>query len=170
MTDGLRPATVQYYKWDGKLHWRHDFVLLGNDEYGRWLGGRHGAVAQRGDEPPVRNRVDVVQLVPRGQGWTAMFQPDSDKYPLYVDIISEPCWVGDDRVEMIDMDLDVVRTPGGETRILDEDEFADHIDLMGYPDDVVATTRATADRVAAMVRDRIEPFDRAAEVWLDALA
>jgi predicted RNA-binding protein associated with RNAse of E/G family len=45
---------------------------------------------------------------------------------LYIDITTVPRWVSGDQVEMVDLDLDVIRRFDGPAEILDEDEFAEH--------------------------------------------
>lgn len=52
----------------------------------------------------------------------------------------------------IDLDLDVFEMMDGRVVLDDEDEFAEHIDQLGYPDDVIAAARAEADLVLAEVR------------------
>ncbi|GAB3748394.1 hypothetical protein [Microlunatus parietis] len=49
----------------------------------------------------------------------------------------------------------------------DEDEFAAHIVRYGYPEELVARTRATADEVLIAARDGFEPFGTAWRSWVD---
>jgi protein associated with RNAse G/E len=55
----------------------------------------------------------------------------------------------------------VVRYRDGRVEIIDEDEFEEHRVLFGYPAEVVATARATADQVANALVHRLEPFGAA---------
>lgn len=32
------PVTFRWRKWDGGVHWVHDCVSRGADEYGEWVG------------------------------------------------------------------------------------------------------------------------------------
>lgn len=161
--------TVQYRKWDGSLHWRHDLVALGRDEHGIWLGGAAKTIVQRGLEPPTAVRTGFVQLIAPDVPWTAIFNQPGGKYEVYIDLTTHPSWVTDDRVELIDLDLDVVRRPGGEVALLDEDEFAEHAERFAYPTEVVAETTQAAHRLLAEVEARVEPFGTAAHHWLAQL-
>ena len=40
------PVTVQYFKYSGERHWRHQMVMLGEDGHGVWLGAPIGAIIQ----------------------------------------------------------------------------------------------------------------------------
>jgi hypothetical protein len=89
---------------------------------------------------------------------------------VYVDVIMPAEWTSEDHVTLVDLDLDVIRLRDGRTHLDDEDEFDDHRVLFAYPDDVVARAEKTASDLVEVVRDRIEPFDAAPVVWLDALS
>ncbi|MCP3857134.1 MAG: DUF402 domain-containing protein [Actinomycetia bacterium] len=162
--------TVQYTKYDGTLHWRHDLLLLGEDNHGTWLGGQQGATLQRGHEPPIEAPVDFVQLIAPNVMWTAIFNSDGGKYAIYVDVTTRPQWVTRDRVELIDLDLDVVLHNNGSTELLDEDEFDHHAQLLAYPQDLIEATRRAAHDLIDQLDTRTEPFGAASQHWLATLA
>jgi len=47
-------------------------------------------------------------------------------------------------VTSVDLDLDVIRTFSGETKLLDEDEFEEHQIELGYPEVLVVQAREVA--------------------------
>ena len=104
---------------------------LGEDEHGTWLWRPPGASMQKGKEPSIVSGNLAVQLITRGTWWTAMFS-DEEAYALYVDITTPAEWHGD-RVVMVDLDLDVVRSAGAEPEVHDDDEFAEHRVWLGLP-------------------------------------
>lgn len=164
----MRDAVVQYHKYDGSLHWRHDMAVLGEDAHGTWLGATPGAIVQRGHEPPIPHPHFFVQLVAPGQWWTMLFNGASDpRHETYVDIIMPADEVAPGRWEMIDLDLDVVRLQDGTVYIDDEDEFQAHSESMGYPESVVRQARAAADGMVHRLHARDEPFGQVAVAWLD---
>ena len=74
-----------------------------------WLGGAAGTTIQRGHEPAKEWPSPFVQLIAPNRWWTLFFNGDhSDDYRMYVDVISPATWPASDRVEMVDLDLDVV--------------------------------------------------------------
>jgi hypothetical protein len=158
--------SVRYTKWGGKRHWRWSAEELGSDRFGLWLGCRAGTELRRGFEEPIVAVDDFVVLVPAAGRWiAAWYGPGESETAIYVDVTSEPVR-HPDRVEAVDLDLDVVRLRDGSVRLLDEDEFEEHQVLYGYPADEIARARATADELLAMVAGRHEPFGKVGEAWL----
>ncbi|MGI9611165.1 MAG: DUF402 domain-containing protein [Acidimicrobiia bacterium] len=161
------PIVVQYFKYSGDLHWRHDMIYLGEDEHGVWLGGPSGTTIQRGAEPPKQWPSPFVQLVAAGQWWTLFFNGDyTDDYRIYVDVITPPNWPTSDRVEMVDLDLDVVLHHDRSVELLDEDEFLEHSQIYAYPDSLVDRARMAAADLMLRVEAGTEPFGTAGERWL----
>ena len=161
---GLVDVTVQYFKYPDSLHWRHDLVLLGEDEFGTWLGANPGARIQRGHEPPMRTR-GFVQLIP-DDTYSLIYRgmrAGSERY--YVDIITKPVWHGEQRVEMFDLDLDVTRHGNGSVEVLDEDEFDDHRERFGYPPWMIDVARTTTARIFLAVQAGDPPFGTHPDSW-----
>lgn len=55
---------VQWCKWDGSPHWRHECVYLGADGWGDWIGQPVGWLAER-PGASFRTEAPNVLLVPR---------------------------------------------------------------------------------------------------------
>jgi protein associated with RNAse G/E len=87
---------------------------------------------------------------------------------VYVDVTTVPV-VGDGNVTAVDLDLDVVRTLNSRVFLDDEAEFQQHQIDLDYPAEIVELATSTAARLMAHVAQRIEPFDRAADHWLDLI-
>jgi hypothetical protein len=160
------PIHVIYRKYDGRLHWHMDLGRLGADDYGTWLGAPAGSVAQRGHEQPVTFPEPYVLLIPRAGGWTMTCNAEPCWTELYLDVTTVPRWAAADRVEMVDLDLDVVRRFDGSAQILDEDEFAEHQVRYGYPPAVIGQAEQTAADLLAAVTASGEPFRQVCRAWL----
>ncbi|MBY8876064.1 DUF402 domain-containing protein [Actinacidiphila acidipaludis] len=164
-----RPSVlVEVRKYDGTLSGRWTAARLGEDEYGVWLGTPEGArVASDGGD--WTNRCAYVMAVPRGQWWIASFctEPGPE---MYCDVCTVPEWSDAGTVlRTVDLDLDVVRSPGGTAYSKDEDEFAEHRVRFGYPDLVVTEAERTcAWLMEAGRRDSegAEPFASVYRHWL----
>lgn len=176
MTTAGTPVHVDFRKWGGTLHWQESAVWLGQDEFGSWLFVPAGSHAWR---PGASfDCTEGIRLVPDAP-WVAMVNEpppgptDPARSPIetYVDLTTVPRWHDTEeglRVEAVDLDLDVIRRFNGAVFIDDEDEFAEHQMTLGYPAEVVARTRATADAVHQKVRDGAPPFDAAtSRGWLE---
>jgi hypothetical protein len=155
---------MRFTKWGGKSHWHYPVVPLGTDRHGWWLGGPEGTFIQRGDEEPIPRPHDYVMLVPDEGDWIANWNAVIDT-EIYVDVTTRPVRNGD-IIEAVDLDLDVIRERNGRVLLVDEDEFAEHQVLLGYPAEVIAQARTTADDLVARVTAATEPFGRVGQDWL----
>lgn len=162
-------VVVQYLKHPDTPHWRQPMRRLGRDEHGTWLGMDAGAPFQKGDAPPVPSPTPMVQLIAPEAWWTLLYNGPGHRYPVYVDVTTPARWVGPARVEMVDLDLDVVCDAAGEVAIIDQDEFDEHQVSLGYPPAWIAAASAAADEVAARLRGGAEPFGRRMRAWHDHL-
>ena len=163
-------VTVQFFKYPNRLHWRHEMRRLGEDEHGVWLGAQSGTVVQRGIEPPMTLDRPFVQLIPPVSYWSLIYNGEDNKYPVYVDIATPARWVNEHRVEMIDIDLDVVRRKDGSVEVLDEDEFREHRVSLNYPDWLVDRARTATAELVLKVEARDEPFGALPTRWLAAVS
>ena len=165
------PIRVELTKWGDRPHWEFDGLYLGSDEHGDWIGFPAGTLMSRpGME--VRPANDQVGLVPAGadadRSFLATFHAPGGTVRTYVDMTSVPVWDGA-VVRAVDLDLDVIEALDGEVYVDDEDEFAEHQVLFGYPDEIVALAEATKDAVFDAVREHRAPFDGSADRWLPVL-
>ena len=164
------PVTVQYLKYPDTIHWRHEMIRLGTDEHGTWLGGPAGTIVQRGLEPAQAWPDPFVQLIPSRASWSLIYNGDAARDRVYVDITSPACWMGEHRVEMLDLDLDVVLTQDGVVEVRDREEFELHIKELRYPSQLVARARSTVDEVKEALASGREPFAAAPRPWFQQVA
>jgi hypothetical protein len=150
---------IRFTKWGGGRHWHYTLEELGEDEHGRWYGGRRGIRIQRGHEAPREQPHDFVALVPHDGDWIANFNDPGagTRLDVYVDVTTRPL-VADHAVEAVDLDLDVVRKWDGTVVVLDEDEFAEHQVRYAYPLEVVERALATTAELVDRITAGAEPF------------
>lgn len=169
------PVELRFTKYDGRPHWEYDLVVIGVDAHGIWLGGRPGDLCRRIGRT-IDPGVHWVTLAAHEGGWVATFNEPGGPLGagVYVDITDGHRWSRvltaqgrGLRMTCSDIDLDVVRRFTGECYIDDEDEFAEHQVALAYPADLVAATRATADRIYAQVCAAAEPFATVGPAWLE---
>lgn len=144
-------------KWGDRPHWEFDALSLGSDHHGTWLGVPAGSRLERPGVVYVAP-VDQVMLVP-DHPYVATFHAPGGPIEVYVDITTVPSWEGS-TMRAVDLDLDVLRAASGRTWVDDEDEFAEHRQVFGYPDDVVSEASRTCTAVHAAVAAYDPPFDR----------
>jgi uncharacterized protein len=149
---------IRFTKWGGKRHWRYTMEPLGTDQYGQWFGARAGIEMRRGYESPIVQTHDFVTLVPHEGSWIANWNPPTaKKYAMYIDVTTKPVFE-EGMVCAVDLDLDVVQMLDGSIRVLDEDEFAEHQVLYGYPAEVISQAEATTAELVKQIVSGLEPF------------
>ncbi len=158
---------VDFRKYPDSQHWHYPMRRLGEDDHGTWLWAPKGTRAQRGNEPPITFEAPSAKLI-TDDWWSAIWSASPTtpgEWRVYVDIVAPAEW-HEDSVRLIDLDLDVYRSLDGKVRMLDEDEFAEHQVQLGYPQELIDGAREAGDRLLAMVRDAVEPFDNVGVDWL----
>ncbi len=157
---------VDFRKWPDTSHWHFTVHWLGEDAHGTWYVLPGGSSVQRGTKPPQNHPRASIMLLQEDVWWIAFWNTDRDSpHELYCDIAT-PARVVDGRAEMIDLDLDVVRTWDGVVEIIDRDEFELHQKQLGYPADVIRNADRAAELLAQRIERREEPFARVGEAWL----
>lgn len=159
-----RRIEVRGFKWP-----RHPTVvvivyLLGEDEYGRWLGIARGDQWRAADYS--RSGVfgnSFIKLVPHGTFWSACFNVNDPV--VDVDIVLPVNWVGD-TLEEVDLELDVLRLSDGTVHVRDRDEFARVCETWSMPADVVAQAEMCCEQIRAQVEQCVEPFGTIGFAWL----
>ncbi len=162
-------------KWPDAPHWEYDAVPLGSDAHGDWVGVPAGTWLAKPDRG-FTAWCDHVVLLPRDSWWVATLYGDDPALDadrpvdVYVDIATPSTWSsGSDRVSAVDLDLDVIRDPDGRVWIDDEDEFAEHQQLLGYPAEIVEAAKTSCAEVLAAVTGRRAPYDGSHLPWLARL-
>lgn len=156
---------VEYTKYDGSAHRGYPALRLGQDEFGTWLGVPNEFISSAHDT--FKYEEPYVLLVPHQAWWTAMFNPSPRRTEIYCDIATPARWLAD-RVLISDLDLDVRRRRAdGYVELLDEDEFAVHTEMFGYPDFVITEAWAAARWLLRALGDGTEPFAGDYRQWLD---
>lgn len=144
-------------------------TYLGEDRHGTWLGAPLGTTIQRGDEPPMSWHRPFVQLIQPTTPWIPIWNLEPDRTAIYVDITTVPRMPTPDRVEAVDVDLDVVQLLDGSIEILDEDEFARHRVDLKYPEWLVDQARASTATVVMEIERESPPFNGAHLPWFELL-
>jgi hypothetical protein len=163
MTDG-RVIEIWNLKWPRREPGVTKARFLGEDKFGHWLGIAAG-------EPwwsPDRSRSGVflsslVVVVPRDTYWIAGFNPADPM--VDVDIVLPVRWC-DDVLEVVDLELDILRTADGSVKVRDQDEFARVRAAWDMPDDIVAQAESTCEQIRVQVELGVEPFGNVGAAWL----
>lgn len=165
----MRPVTVQFLKNPDLIHWGFKAKFLGEDQFGSWVAIPAGTERWKGAEAVRPTGEDAVFCAPHNGWWHLHYNGSTTEFSHFVDIVTPPVWVSEDRYEMIDLDLDVVVHQDGTIEIEDEDEFEIHQVEYGYTEAMISRALEETDRVVAALTNREEPFFAVAAAWLERL-
>jgi hypothetical protein len=143
-------VVLQYEKWGGRPHYCGAVFHLGDAEFGTWLWGPVGRTIYRGETPAFVTEQPSLTLVPPDAWWAPSWWLEHPEITLYVNINTPALWNNGHAVS-VDLDLDVVAFVDGRVEVVDQDEFAEHRQMYGYPPRIVAG----AEHAAATVRDLV---------------
>lgn len=162
----MRQVTIQFLKNPDILHWGFEAVYLGEDEHGWWMALPEGARRWKGDAEVSPNGSTAVLCAPRDGWWHLHYNGSANRLSHFVDIVTQPAWVTGERMEMIDLDLDVIVHQDGLIEVEDEDEFEIHQRRYEYTPEMITRAREETDRVVSAIQRREEPFFAVAQNWL----
>lgn len=166
----VRPVTAQFLKNPDFIHWGFSVRYLGEDGYGSWMAAPAGTPRWKGDRQMRPTGEDAVFCAPHDGWWHLHYTGETTDLSHFVDIVTQPLWVSEDRYEMIDLDLDVVLRHDGTIEIEDEDEFEVHQVRYGYSDEMISRAVEETARIVEALDRREEPFFETAARWLARLS
>lgn len=165
----VRPVTVQFLKNPDILHWGFNASYLGEDEYGHWIAVPTGTERWKGGQEVRPSVEDAVFCAPHEGWWHLHYNGETTRFSHFVDIVTQPVWVTENRYEMIDLDLDVLVRQDGMIEIDDADEFEIHQVRYGYTEEMIRGALDSTARVVDALREHREPFFDVAAAWLAEL-
>ncbi|MEE8337454.1 MAG: DUF402 domain-containing protein [Dehalococcoidia bacterium] len=158
-----RPIRIESTKYDGSPHYKFDATLLSHEgplltaavASGTVLDGYRGLVE-------VRTAFTALFWTDRYYNAYVNEQPVFRTRVLTYANIGTPARLEGDVIRWVDLDLDVITNDQGEVTLDDVDEFEQHRERFGYPDELVAEIFAARDELLRLAHAGEYPFDRSA--------
>ncbi|OGO51671.1 MAG: hypothetical protein A2148_09905 [Chloroflexi bacterium RBG_16_68_14] len=147
-------------KYDGSPHWEFDswFVLkegsllitqeFAGHEYQTWNGPWTTPYHTRNHFWSDRWYNVIRCELPQGGGLHSWYCN-----------IATPAQFDGETIRYVDLDLDVIVPAQGEPQVLDEDDFLENSERMGYPPEVIAQARRAVQELLSLARDGRLPFE-----------
>jgi hypothetical protein len=166
----VKQVAVRKLKFDGsvKYRWPGDLVELRND----WAVVHHDPARhvkeglETGDGEPAH----LIHYIGLAGPVSVLFA-----YGLAGELLDAKCdaafpgVVSGDRIDFLDLDLDVVVLPGGQHYVRDQDVFAERCVSMGYSEEARRTAHLGILHGLRMIRRGLFPFDGHAEALVRGL-
>lgn len=152
-------------KYDGSLHYQYSATVVDDDgdRLRAWVPAGTQLHSYRGDRSTPR---PFLRVHDRRRYWNLEVIWERNWRPRqhYVNIALPSTW-SDGTLRFVDIDLDVSWTADGRVLLLDEDEFADHRERLGYPQWLVDRAWAAVDEVRGLISLERPPFDGSLYRW-----
>ncbi len=142
----------------------------GRTDTGSWIAVPQGTERWKGKESVRPTGEDAVFCAPDDGWWHLHYNGGATQFSHFVDIVTPPVWVSENRYEMIDLDLDVIVQHDGTVEIDDEDEFQIHQIKYGYTKEMILRAEAETERIVGELENRKEPFFEVADAWLSLVS
>ena len=159
-----QPIEIWNVKWPRRNPSVAIGSYLGEDQYGHWVGQTEGAPWWLADHS--RSGVftaSFVSLVPHNAYWTACFNKSD---PLFDVDIALPVQWNNDVIEIIDLELDVLRFTDGRVIVRDQEEFAQTRDTFNMPEAMVKQAESACAFMVDQLEQIAEPFGSVGKAWL----
>ncbi|MFS0726829.1 DUF402 domain-containing protein [Paenibacillus sp. 1P07SE] len=91
--------------------------------------------------------------------YTVAIGIEEGKVVSYYCNVAMPSLVTDEGISFVDLDLDLIKGPGGDWQVVDEDEFAANSVAFGYSAELQSSARIALARLLERARSGRFPFD-----------
>ena len=153
-----RWLAIQCFKHDGTVHrtWDRGLVLDNNDDYIVIASKRAKVVENNGRRWFTKE--PAVTIFSKKEWWNAICMIKTNGICYYCNIAS-PSIVDKDYIKYIDYDLDAKLFPDGDTRVLDQKEYARHRETYQYGDDLDTILKYSTNVIVARMKNKEFPFN-----------
>ena len=166
----MTAVVVEWLKWPATPYRTTPMKLLGRDDQGTWLFAPKGTAATYASHGPTPLASNFLTLIPIPEKWwvcTWMWGDPDTTIDIYVDIVLPPSWRTSACLQVVDLDLDVIRHVDGRVSLEDEDDFARHSTSLQYPSSVISSARRAATDVVRSIEGHANPFGEQPSRWLN---
>ncbi|MCI5773730.1 MAG: DUF402 domain-containing protein [Erysipelotrichaceae bacterium] len=150
---------IQSYKHNGKLHrtWSKGFVIEANDDEMIIVTNKTWVIEADGRRWITREPAICFFYPDKWYNIIAMIRKNGTYY--YCNMASPSIYDGE-AVKNIDYDLDVKLFPDGYYEVLDENEYVEHSEMMGYSVDLKMVVEKQLKELISKIERKEAPFDQ----------
>ncbi|MCM3749447.1 DUF402 domain-containing protein [Paenibacillus pasadenensis] len=161
----MQTIPIQARKYGGIPHYEWETTLIeATGEYVLVKGERLRKLVHHSKGKTFIVDNPTLEFLPLNQWFTASVQLHPNGALSYYCNICMPPADKNGFIEFIDLDIDIIKQPGGDWEVVDEDEFREHAIKFGYPAELIARTESERDLLLRLIKERNFPFDG----WLEA--
>lgn len=149
--------SVCCYKHDGEVHRIWEKILVIEESEDILVVGNDTARVIESDGRSWQVKEPAITIFFKKEWFNVIAMIRDNGIHFYCNIAS-PFIVKDKTILYIDYDIDVGMNPSGQIRILDEQEYARHKDIMGYSPTLDLIIKEALQQVLVLCRQQVFPF------------
>jgi|HigsolmetaGSP11D_1036233.scaffolds.fasta_scaffold02381_3 hypothetical protein len=160
----MQQIVVQAQKYGGVPHYEWSTSLAEvNDRYVLVYSEKNRQLVHHTKKSIFVMDHAAIEIFPLHEWYTVSIALTGTNEHRYYCNICMPSQFDGQRVTFTDLDLDVVRYPPEDWKVVDEDEFAEHIIRFRYPEELVHRAIEEKNKLLETIREGRFPFDG----WLE---
>jgi len=155
----VRRIHVVSRKYDGSPHWEFDCELV-REEGPLLVASNHAGQRLKNPRGSWRTPWDTLNHFWTDRWYNVMLceRPNGKGLDNFYCNVTTPAQRDGDTVTYVDLDLDLRVFADGRLEVLDEDEFLENSERMGYPPDVIRESRAALSELVRLATAAEGPF------------
>lgn len=155
-----RPITIQAYKYGGRLHYEWPAEVIDQNEHYVMVLCRAGrALTHHTKRKAFKMPYPSIEIFFFNEWYTCAITFQTAERLMYYCNIAMPVELKDDTLSFLDLDLDVLKEPDEDWKVVDRDEFIAHQKELNYPADLIARAELALEQLQQQIAMDQFPFN-----------
>jgi protein associated with RNAse G/E len=155
-----KPVTIQAYKYGNRLHyeWQAEIIEL-TESYVMVLCRAERQFFHHTKGKVFTMPYPSIEVFYFNQWFTAAITFQTEHRLMYYCNIAMPAKLENDVISFIDLDLDYLKEPDEDWKVVDRDEFMKHQQELGYSQELIDQAELGLQQLQQRVEGKLFPFD-----------
>lgn len=155
-----RPVTIQAYKYGGRLHYEWPAeIIYQNEQYVMVLCRAGRALTHHTKGKTFTMPYPSIEIFFFDEWYTCAITFQSPERLMYYCNIAMPAELKEGALSFLDLDLDVLKEPDEDWKVVDRDEFIAHQKELNYPAELVARAELALEQLQQQIETKQFPFN-----------
>ncbi|GAB3059051.1 DUF402 domain-containing protein [Salinicoccus sesuvii] len=156
----LETTTISAFKYDGSLHYSWDADIIEKTEDYLLVKGRAGRQLRHYTKKQTYIcPTPSLEFFSLKEGFTVNIDIHPDGDLEYYCNIALPSEYKNGQIHFVDLDVDFVKMPDADWKLMDYDEFKSNSQLFNYPDHILSFVNQSIEALEEKIKTRVFPFD-----------
>jgi len=162
-----KPVTIRAYKYGERLHYEWPAEIIEKtDEYVMVMCRAGRTFTHHTKGKTFIMPYPSIEVFYFNQWYTVAITFQSADRLMYYCNIAEPALLNDDVLSFVDLDLDYIKEPDEDWKVVDEEEFIAHQQQFGYSAQLIARAELALEELKQLIESKQFPFNDAIDAHL----